>query len=142
MAREILFRAKRKDNGEWVCGDLLHPDIYGNGYAIEDFTKGKNNCFDIDEKTICQYTGLKDKNGTKIFEGDICQFREWSKGDMCWIGEVHYEHQQYVISGNKNKECETPFTLTMSRFISEDIEVIGNKFDNPELLEVQDEQAN
>ena len=136
MAREHLYKAKRKDCGEWVFGDLLHPDLYGNGYAIEDFTKGKNNCFDIDENTICEYTNKTDKNGTKVFEGDICQFREWSKGDMCWIGEVHYEHQQYVISGNKNKECETPFTLTMSRFISEDIEVIGNKFDNPELLEV------
>jgi uncharacterized phage protein (TIGR01671 family) len=85
-------------------------------------------------ETVGQYTGLTDKNGKKIFEGDICRFREWSKGDMCWIGKVHYEHQQFVISGDRNKECEGTFTLVMSRFIPENIEIIGNIHDNPELL--------
>ena len=85
--------------------------------------------------TIGQYTGLNDRNGAKIFEGDICRFKEWGKGDMCWIGKVHYEHQQFVISGGPNEECETSFTLNMSRFIPENIEVIGNVHDNPEPLE-------
>lgn len=151
MAREHLYKAKRKDNGEWVYWDLFgtlkNPNTMKNKSLMVAEWLNRTKVvrqvtsvifIDIDENTICEYTGKTDKNGTKIFEGDICRFREWSKGDMCWVGEVHYEHQQFVISGSKNKECETPFTLTMSRFISEDIEVIGNKFDKPELLEVQD----
>lgn len=126
--REILFRGKNESSGEWLygyycvyrgCSQLLIDDCV---WEI------------IDEKTVNQYIGLTDKNGVKIFEGDICRFREWSNGDMCWIGKVHYEHQQFVISGEKNKECATPFTLMMSRFISENIEVIGNIYDNPELI--------
>lgn len=132
MAREYLYKAKRKDNGEWVYFTPFSPVEDTQTHLIES----QSELVFFEHDTICEYTGLPDKKGTKIFEGDICRFREWGKGDMCWIGTVHYEHQQYVISGNKNKECETPFTLTMSRFISEDIEVIGNKFDNPKLLEV------
>jgi uncharacterized phage protein (TIGR01671 family) len=127
--REILFRGKRVGDGEWVYGDLYHRNeeilirSYHDGFCVTVYTE-----------TVGQYTGLTDKNGEKIFEGDICRFREWSKGEMCWIGKVHWEHQQFMISGGKNKECETMFGLCMSRFIPENIEVIGNIHDNPELL--------
>lgn len=94
-----------------------------------------HNKYAVNAETVGQFTGLTDKNGKNIFEGDICKFREWSKGDMCWVGKVHYEYQQFVISGNPNKECESPFTLVMSRFVPENIEIIGNIHDNPELLE-------
>ena len=144
--REILFRGKT-NKGEWVQGSLILADNYccilekeENLHPIDvPYLNGEYGTFDggatpIIPKTIGQYTGLTDKNGKKIFEGDICRFREWTNGDMCWIGKVYYEYQQFVISGNKNKECETPFTLAMSRFIPENIEVIGNIHDNPELL--------
>lgn len=88
-------------------------------------------------ETVGQYIGIPDKNGKKVFDGDIIRFREWSEGSMCWTGKVHYEKCQFVVSGNPNKECNTPFTLCMSRFASEDIEVIGNIFDTPEMLEVK-----
>ena len=135
--REILFRGKTKDNCDWVYGDLIHRKIWSSNLCIirkED--SGFDNYIDCEvfPETVGQYTGLTDKNGKKIFEGDICRFREWSKGDMCWIGKVHYEHQQFVISGNPNKECESEFLLVMSRFIPENIEIIGNIHDNPELL--------
>lgn len=144
--REILFRGIWvHGNKEWIEGDLVRdsegkPHIVDNKYAV--YWKGEpifvceEECEVIPE-TVGQYTGLTDKNGTKIFEGDICRFREWSKGDMCWFGKVHYEHQQFLISGEKNKECESSFVLAMSRFIPENIEVIGNIHDNPELLEVK-----
>jgi uncharacterized phage protein (TIGR01671 family) len=128
IMREILFRGKTSGN-EWKYGNL---SIVGDVCFIsEDMGFNKN----VIPETVGQYTGLTDKNGKKIFEGDICRFREWSKGDMCWIGKVHYEHQQCVISGNPNKECESEFLLVLSRFIPENIEIIGNIHDNPELLE-------
>lgn len=141
--REILFRGKRIDDGEWVVGLFIKDfEIYGHkdehSYIVTH--KHPSGCFGNDiyfeviPETVGQYTGLTDKNGTKIFEGDICRFREWSKGDMCWVGKVHYEHQQFVISGNPNKECESEFLLVMSRFIPENIEIIGNIHDNPELM--------
>ncbi len=137
--RKILFRGKREDNQEWVYG-VPTTDDYDAKYIIQgifecdEYRCNGADCYNVDENTISEFTGLTDKNGTKIFEGDICRFREWSKGDMCWVGKVHYEHQQFVISGNPNKECESEFLLAMSRFIPENIEVIGNIHDNPELL--------
>ena len=134
--REILFRGKRLDDGEWVEGYLYithngehEISIYNDEVNIERWTH------EVDPSTVGQYTGLKDKNGKRIFEGDVCRFREWSNGEMCWVGKVHWEHQQFMISGGPNKECETMFELCMSRFIPENIEVIGNITDNPELLE-------
>ena len=148
--REILFRGKRNDNGEWVEGRNIHTVNNEDGeqmYIAQTdtpcaiFTSKEHSgvfmsspAFRLIPETVGQCTDLTDKNGKKIFEGDICRFREWSNGDMCWIGKVNYEHQQFVISGGKNKECATPFTIAMSRFIPENIEVIGNIHDNPELL--------
>lgn len=137
--REILFRGKRKNGYDWVYGNYCGVECsLESGCGIECFiieAPRDGSSVKVDAETVGQYTGLTDKNDQKIFEGDICRFREWSKGDMCWIGKVHYEYQQFVISGDKNKECETPFTLVMSRFIPENIEVIGNIYDNPELIE-------
>jgi uncharacterized phage protein (TIGR01671 family) len=145
--REVLFRGKTY-KGEWVEGNFIdwgnHVQVYifpllnyatsyGLGMSIDIHAKA------VIPETVGQLTGLTDKNGKKIFEGDIVRFREWSNGDMCWIGKVHYEHQQFIVSGGKNKECETPFTLVMSRFIPENIEIIGNIHDNPELLKYESE---
>lgn len=145
--REILFRGKRTDNSEWIEGyyaiqsnhacfahELKYTHFIFKDIFL-DFNLGGLQEFEVIPETVGQYTGLTDSNGKKIYEGDICCFREWTNGDMCWIGKVYYEHQQFVISGNKNKECEMSFTLAMSRFIPENIEIIGNIHDNPELLE-------
>lgn len=124
--REILFRGKRTDNGEWVYGDLLHPDLYGNGYSIEDFTKGKNNCCDVIPETVGQYTGLTDENGTKIFEGDIVKY-----GDT--VHEVVFEQRNgTAYFGLVYSSIET---LSFGHYQDlKQIEVIGNIHDNPELL--------
>lgn len=139
--REIIFRGKRIDNGEWVYGhiysqvdlpDTIEEELY---WYIKPIGSESWVSYRVDPSTIGQYTGLKDKNGERIFEGDVCRFREWSNGEMCWVGKVHWEHQQFMISGGPNKECEIMFELCMSRFIPENIEVIGNIHDNPELLD-------
>lgn len=143
--REILFRGKT-DKGEWVQGDLLHPDLYENGYSIEDFTKEKNNCFDVIPVTIGQYTGLTDKNGTKVFEGDIIKS---DNGRISAISVVQYGKfeplmfydllEKYVRSRPKEKmyglfakSIKGEEMLLSER--SHLIEVIGNIHDNPELL--------
>lgn len=111
--REILFRGKQKysegEYGEWVYGNLCQ-NIYGEWVIqrIDDFP-----CKVIAENTIGQYTGLTDKNGTKIFEGDILS-SEWG-----YKGEVGLFSIGYAFM-----EC----------LFDEDCEVIGNIYDNPELL--------
>ena len=78
--REILFKAKRIDNGEWVEGYYVHADetlcksdvhVIFDGY---DLSVAEEN--EVDPETICQYTGLTDSNGVKVFDGDILKFTD------------------------------------------------------------------
>ena len=143
-----FYHGKRRDTGEWVEGYLAGYNLicmeepqevrhatgeYYDQIAYVGFVE-------VDPDTVGQFTGLPDKNGKRVFEGDVCRFKEWSNGEMCWVGKVHFEHQQFVISGGPNKECPTSFYLAMSRFAPEDIEAIGNIQDNPELLEVNENE--
>ena len=134
--REFLFRGKNEYHNKWCFGDLRHGGYYSGDAEIYivDSSQGYIINYPVIPETVGQFTGLTDKNGKKIFEGDICRFREWCKGEMCWIGKVYWEYQQFMISGGQNKECETMFELCMSRFIPENIEIIGNINDNPDLL--------
>lgn len=152
--REILFKAKRLDNGEWVEG-LPGYDIDGKITELEVY-KSFCNCQThvIDSDTICQYTGLTDKNGKKIWENDIVRghnndddlarvvFGEFNVIDVYTLETVdrvvgwHTE----VIETDALSKCEPfclPMPLTDSYIKRSEFEVFGNIFDNPELLEVE-----
>jgi uncharacterized phage protein (TIGR01671 family) len=124
--REILFRGKRIDNGEWVFGSLL---VEGDGRKIVVPKKGMVGCFvimyPIDPKTVGQYTGLEDKNGVKIFEGDIVQ------DELGKVFLVEYVRFGYVLKQIGEPWCRFPYEY-------DEYEVIGNIYDNPDLLEVKD----
>lgn len=131
--REILFRGKRTDNSEWIYGDLVQ---WSDGVQIFDYDgvgKVKNN---VIPETVGQYTGLKDKNGKRIFEGDIvyCKSR-LDNANMVII----FERGQFrmVLSENYRSYQTNSGFYDINCF---DKEVIGNIHDNPELLKGGEEE--
>lgn len=161
--REILFRGKRVDNGKWVYGFYVRLNgkehrIY-NGYAETDCGDYYPDCFSVDPSTVGQFTGLVDKNGRKIFEGDIVRLFDISAGEIVQecgafgIGcrkQIDYDYlasEIAPVTGSNN----TPMFCYNDNFVSllelwwnyneegdeiSVIEVIGNIHDNPEMLEV------
>lgn len=140
MEDRYLFKAKRIDNGEWVIGNLITNVFFRLGQSIpyilcpdkaeydcfEDFTE-ENGIFEVRPDTICQCTGLKDKNGKLIWENDIVVCRDFTeeKYVIAWKqDEACFEYQQYSCS-----------IMNFEQLSGCEIEVIGNIFDNKELLE-------
>lgn len=143
--REILFRAKRIDNCEWVegyyiyhikrticpIGDSVKPEdeqhvIMQDGFS--DWNMPRNTVvFDIDPETVCQYTGLKDKNGKRIWENDIVRIENsMDEG----IGNIEFYGGMWYVDGEPSNSLHD----IMEYDDIAEIEVIGNIFDNPELL--------
>lgn len=123
--REILFRGKRLDNGEWVEGDLYHRN---DEVLVENYQHGFS--FGVDPATVGQDTGLKDKNGDRIFEGDIC--RNTKTGEIVSVA-WHGTMAGFVWSKRKEKSHLFDFGELFRAY--DKYEVIGNIHDNPELLE-------
>lgn len=154
--REILFRAKRIDNGEWVEGNLITNERNERkkyiGYIFEEIN-GIIEDFDIVEvipNTICQYTGLTDKNGNRIWENDI--LKGFTYPFLC-DGEFNYfvtvewseEYKYFFLYTLKNPQSTVRGisegnSELFEDFNSDDWEIIGNIFDNPELLGGKNEQ--
>ena len=146
--REILFRGKRTDNGEWVYG---YVGVFkGITQIFVPFTEEEEkeneghifSCigglwYTVNPETVGQFTGLTDKNGNKIFEGDIVK-REYT----LWHGETKKTRETQIgVVAYSNKECgfwlEKVCNLRRP-WDGDTSEVIGNIHDNPELLEVTD----
>ena len=148
--REILFRGKRLDNGEWAEGACIKDfEFYGRKdehlYIVTH--KHPSGCFGADiyfevfPETIGQYTSITDKNGKKIFEGDIFRIGDEMVGDIifkdgCFRMEVYGLCGTYTESGYDECgggwgiiECEP-----IDWYYIHDMEIIGNIHDNPELL--------
>ena len=141
--REILFHGKRTDNGTWAYGYLFC--IWERTYLCWGTTNDVPNMKEILPETVGQYTGLTDKNGKKIFEGDIV------KNNWCFIyspsvvrfgeyfqpfnDDIHTKHIGFYIehSGNYMNTCRHDLG-----YFANKCEVIGNIHDNPELMEQED----
>lgn len=124
MKREILFRAKKWISGEWLEGEVHlkcnNAHIHTN-YADQ---------YKIDEETVCQYTGLNDINGTKIFEGDIVKY--YNPYSKIWHTQIVKWDWRFAGFGLFDKESE--WCKESDWLKIKDIEIVGNIYDNKELL--------
>ena len=122
--RTIIFRGKRLDNGEWVVGNLIQGD--------QSFIEG----LEVDPETVGQFTGLHDKNGNEIYEGDVLDVLYniyIERENVCVVyGDVEVETTPgFYLSDNGTTECDHTWDF---RDFMPDRKVIGNIHDNPELL--------
>ena len=161
--REILFRGKRIDNGEWVEGAFLNGRD-GAFYicpAVSDISYGDGcnrrriGCwYKVDHSTVGQYTGLKDKNGKRIWEGDIVRYTFDSPDDptatenglKVRTGRIFWSDWRASFAVTAGRNGSASLNNDVARYVrgrqiyeyvrgANTVEVIGNIYDNPELLE-------
>lgn len=134
---EIIFRGKRKDNGEWVYGDLYHD--WNRLYTKPDIKIANNmGKFPVIPETVGQYTGLTDKNGKKIFDGDIIRHyndvRNPENFDT-YIIQHDEGRSRFVGYLHKNWSAQLCCLLFLYSDLRDKYEIISNIHDNPVLLE-------
>jgi uncharacterized phage protein (TIGR01671 family) len=123
--REIKFRGKTVDNGEWVCGYYIQLDFYNSVDYVEEsqIVLDNGHVYVVDLETVGQYTGLKDASGFEIYEGDILQgdgvFEVIFHDSAWWLFSVLDKTEQWSFA-----ECNIP-----------KCQIIGNIHETPELLE-------
>lgn len=133
--REIKFKGKRMDNGEWVFGNFIHISGRYETFISKSFSCTSCSAFIINPDTVSQFTGLKDKNGREIWENDIVKapLLDPIFGDIladAWCNaEIRFKNGSFVVSyyGNRHN--------IYLQDLCDKIETIGNIYDNPELLE-------
>lgn len=136
--REILFRAKHYRTKQWLYGipfknplrgseDAYYPQIIPEVHGVHSTI---DSC-SIVEETIGQYTGLTDKNGNKIFEGDIVLITKNTVTDV--VAKIFYSEGAFRTNAANTYDGEEPLSFWLANDC--DFEVVGNIYDNPELLE-------
>ena len=150
MEDRYLFKAKRVDNEEWVQGALFNGEshcIIGQEIKFSPYTEHECKIvgYEVDRDTICQCTGLKDKNGNLIWEGDIILFQRdnddcpfTNKDTKKRLGKVFYKGFRTTFAIGMGKNGSGSINDDLWKYVQNGnrVEVIGNIFDNPELLEV------
>lgn len=137
--REILFKAKRIDNGEWIEGyyterngkTFIGIDISIYSDMFEVFCTPVIRWFEVNQETLCQFTGLCDKNGKKIWENDILM----AHLDESYPEDATYEAVEWGVAGWVMHEANSIDRQYIDEFDLEHYEVVGNIFDNKELLQ-------
>lgn len=144
--REILFKAKRIDNGEWVEGYLFDNGFDGeekkyfiggliiekyNGTACDEWDITGIDFYEIDPETLCQFTGRCDRYGNKIWENDILM----AHLDESYPENATYETVEWGVAGWVTHEAGSTDREYLDEFDLEHFEVVGNIFDNKELLQ-------
>ncbi|MFA5658655.1 MAG: YopX family protein [Oscillospiraceae bacterium] len=138
--REIKFRGKSVETGEWIYDDLIHMAFTAENKSVPVGIKSPYNCYPVEvvPETVGQYTESHDKNGKEIYEGDIacvpyidCIFGDLVGKDIDYDFKfiVNFKDASFVLS-NKDRG-----NIYINEF-GNNIEIIGNIHDNPELLEV------
>lgn len=132
MENRYLFRGKRKDNGKWVQGYLY--GIWERRYILWGMTNDIPNMVEADPSTVCRCTGRKDKNGKLIYENDIVAYwdtysTENGQSEADCIGKVVWDDETISFQVTNRLSAESWEVL-------DECSVLGNVFDNPELLEV------
>lgn len=140
MKDRYLFKAKRADNGKWVQGYLY--GIWEKRYILWGMTNDVPNMIEVDPSTICQCTGLKDKNGNLIWENDVIKYHFGNA-----YAQIRYGAYQSCFDSQKTEHIGFYVDWSESRNYRKDLgywinmvnaEVIGNIFDNKELLESEE----
>lgn len=126
MNREIEFRGKRFDNGQWAYGNLIIDDS-GNSEII-DYENNREIRYDVRGETIGQFTGKYDKNQRKVYEGDIVLQQGYNGRKEKMV--VRFEYGAFIVGYHSGSS-----TRKKPMLISDKCEVIGNIHDNPELLQ-------
>lgn len=142
MSREILFRAKKVEGGEWVDGYIVKKHGTYFLYDINNSDTCRQNNYLIDEDTICQYTGLTDMNGKKIWEGDIIKYHfgevyapvKFGEYQSCF-DSTSTSHVGFYVDWDEKHDVRKDLGYWIKLV---DAEVVGNIFDNPELLEEEE----
>ena len=143
MSKDILYKAKRVDNGEWVCGLPIYKNYIRvfteHEFEDEDGKKVKYSTtkdYQVDPKTMSEFTGLIDKNKNKIFEHDIVDYEDYPASDyyretiIVNRGVIEFEDGAFFVTNRETVEMDD---LVYNGVM--ECSVVGNIFDNPELLE-------
>ena len=142
--REILFKAKRKDNGEWVEGNFVFdPDLelaLINGYQYYTSENGLEREpfeYEVDAETVCQYIGRNDMSNNKIWENDVLEITmyNWLNDDVLAKdrAKVEFRNGKFGVIWGWHKEFST-----LDEFVHTTFEVVGNAHDGTEFLGVRE----
>ena len=145
MNNRFKFRGKRIDNGEFIYGFYFQKRTWNDEELREHYilTIGEDEYFEVDDRTVCLSTGLLDSNGVEIFEGDILEHKtnyepykciiEWrGEEDIASCGCCYDSFSGVGLVGVVIKGSKYEYSSLASEY--EKMEIIGNKFENPELL--------